>query len=505
MVWTGLLALFALLAAGAALAAGGDPTGAVTGGKASYDAIYAGKSLKEAVGHNAVAINFMWVFLAAALVFFMQAGFAMVETGFCRAKHASHVIMTNFVIFIVGALAYWAVGFGLMFGGASGIASLGGTAPLDGLFEIAKGWGIFGTKGFFLTGAAYDVGVFMLFLFQLVFMDTAATIPTGAMAERWKFSAFLVYGIFISAFLYPVLGNWAWGGGWLSKLGLNLGLGHGYIDWAGSGVIHAVGGLTGLAGAIVLGPRLGKFKEDGTPRAIPGHHIPMAIIGTIILLFGWFGFNAGSTLAGTDLRLSVIAVNTLLAAASGGLVSMLLVKKLFGAYDPSMTANGLLAGLVAITAPCAFVTAPSAVAIGSIAGALVVGSILFVERKLKVDDPVGAISVHGVCGLFGVLAVGIFADGTYGAGLNGVSTAVRGLLYGGTTQILAQLIGVVTIVIWAFGLSYVFFRVQDALQGIRIDDEIEREGADIETGVEAYPYFSSRVYEYMGTVEGEVR
>ncbi|HEX21777.1 MAG TPA: ammonium transporter [Actinobacteria bacterium] len=485
------LTLLILVIAGVAVAYAGDPGGTATGGKDSYNAIFGGQSVKEAVGHLTVALNFVWVFLAAELVFFMQAGFAMVETGFTRAKNASHVMMTNLTIFAIGALAYWAIGFGLMFGGASGIASLGGTAPLNGLFEIVKGWGIFGTKGFFLVGGTYDVGVFMLFLFQMVFMDTAATIPTGGLAERWKFSAFCIYGVFIAGLLYPIYGNWVWGGGWLASMGTNLGLGHGYIDWAGSSVIHAVGGITALAGAMVLGPRIGKFNKDGSANAMPGHHIPMAIVGTIILAFGWFGFNAGSTLAATDLRISVIAVNTMLAGAAGSIAAMLYVWKRFGKPDPSMTANGLLAGLVAITAPCAFVGPVSAVIIGSIAGVLVVFSVLFVERVLKVDDPVGAISVHGVCGIWGVIALGIFADGTYGAGYNGINTTVRGLLFGGSSQFFAQLIGAVTVIIYTFALAYGFFKLLDAIMGIRSSRADEIAGLDLpEMGMLAYPSFA---------------
>ena len=490
-IWLITLVLLFLLVLGATTAYAGDPSGAATGGKEAYDALYAGKTVKGAIGHNAVAINFIWVFLAAVLVFFMQAGFALVETGFCRARNANHVIMTNLVIFAIGALAYWAIGFGLMFGGASGISSLGGVAPLNGLFEITEGWGIFGTKGFFLVGGAYDVGVFLLFLFQMVFMDTAATIPTGALAERWKFSAFCIYGIFIAGILYPFFGNWVWGGGWLASLGKNLGLGNGYIDWAGSSVIHAVGGITGLAGAIVLGARIGKFNKNGTPNAIPGHHIPMAILGTIILAFGWFGFNAGSTLAATDLRISVIAVNTMLAAAAGAIAAMLYVWRRFGKPDPSMTANGMLAGLVGITAPCAFVGPVSAVVIGAVAGVLVVLSVLFVEQVLKVDDPVGAVSVHGTCGIWGVISLGIFADGTYGAGYNGVSTTVKGLLYGGGAQFLAQLIGAATAIVFTFSLAYAFFKILDALMGIRVSRQDEIGGVDLpEMGMLAYPNFA---------------
>lgn len=472
----------------------GDPTGA------SY--------AKNQTEINTLAINFIWVFLAAILVFIMQAGFAMVETGFTRARNASHVVMTNFVVFAIGALAYWAIGFGLMFGGSAGLASLGGLAPLNGLFEIVKGWGIFGTKGFFLVGGAYDVGVFMMFLFQMVFMDTAATIPTGAMAERWKFSAFTIYAIFIAAILYPIFGNWVWGGGWLAKLGANVGLGNGYIDWAGSSVIHAVGGFTGLAGAIVLGARLGKFSKRGEPKAMPGHHIPMAIFGCIILAFGWFGFNAGSTLAGTDLRIAVIAVNTILAAAAGSLAAMCLVWWRFGKPDPSMTANGLLGGLVAITAPCAFVNAPAAVLIGGLGGVIVVGSVLFIERVLKIDDPVGAVSVHGVAGIWGVLSLGLFADGSYGAGFNGVKTAVTGLFYGNPKQFLAQIIGASVAIVWAFGVSFIFFKIQDKLMGIRVSKEVEAEGVDLhEMGVLAYPEFAASALDSAngyGHIESEV-
>jgi Amt family ammonium transporter len=302
------------------LAHAGDPTGAATGSAADVTSATAGQAtLSETVsdlGHLKIATNMVWVIFGVALIFFMQAGFALVETGFCRAKNASHVIMTNFVIFAIGTLVYWAIGFGLQFGGVGAISALGGVQPLTGMLEIAKGWGIVGHQGFFLAGGAYDVGIMAFFLFQLVFMDTAATIVTGGMAERWKFSAFIVFGVFMAAVVYPIYGNWIWGGGWLSALGRNVGLGHGALDFAGSGVVHAIGGFSALAGAIVLGPRLGKFNKDGSPNAIPGHHIPMAILGTIILVFGWMGFNGVSTLSAGDLRFSVVIVNTMIAGAS---------------------------------------------------------------------------------------------------------------------------------------------------------------------------------------------
>src|SRR5213592_4212903 len=388
---------------------------------------------------------------------FMQAGFAMVETGFTRAKNAAHTMSMNFMVYAIGMLGYWICGFALQMGGVGAVAALGGTAPLSHELVVnifGKPFGLFGTTGFFLGPDVYDVGVFALFLFQMVFMDTTCTIPTGAMAERWKWSSFLAYGFFISMVVYPLYANWVWGGGWLATLGANFGLGHGHVDFAGSSVVHMVGGVAALAGAIVLGPRIGKFGKDGTPNAIPGHNIPMAIAGTFILAFGWFGFNAGSSLAGTDLRIAVIAVNTMLASAAGAFSAMLYVWARYGKPDPSMLANGMLAGLVAITAPCAFVNSVSAVIIGLIAGVLVVVSVFFIEQRLKIDDPVGAISVHGVNGAWGVLSLGLFADGVYGDGFNGVPGAVRGLFYGDASQFLAEAIGTVTCVAFVFTSFY---------------------------------------------------
>jgi ammonium transporter, Amt family len=288
--------------------------------------------------------------------------------------------------------------------------------------------------------------------------------------------------------IYPIFGNWVWGGGWLAKLGVNLGLGHGYIDFAGSSVVHAVGGITALAGCIVIGPRIGKFNKDGSANVIPPHDIPMAILGTFILAFGWFGFNPGSTLAGTDLRIAVVAVNTMLASAAGAITAMLIMWKKFGHPDPSMSANGMLAGMVAITAPCAFVNSWAAVVIGIVAGALVVGSVFFVERVLKLDDPVGAISVHGANGLWGVISLGLFADGTYGDGWGGVAgSTVKGLFYGDSSQFLAQCIGALTCFVFVFILAYLFFKIQDKTMGIRSKPEDEINGLDIpEMGIRAY-------------------
>lgn len=475
--------------AGAANA--GDPSGANTGNrrdvnlpkgqdsKAQTDAVL------DEVGHTKVSLNFIWLFLGAALVFFMQAGFALVETGFCQKKNALHVMMTNFMIFGIGVVGFYLIGYGLMFGGVGTLKIFGGQPILTRELAIG-GWGLIGGKGFALAGPAYDVGIFAFFLFQVVFMDTAATIPTGAMAERWKFSAFCVYGLFMAAIAYPIFGNWVWGGGWLSQLGSRAHLGNGFVDFAGSSVVHMVGGLAGLMGILVLGPRFGKFKKNGVPRAIPGHNIPIAIVGAIFLVFGWFGFNAASTLSGGDLRLAVVAANTLLASCFGAVVAMLYMWKKTGHPDPSMSANGCLAGLVAITAPCAFVPAWAACTIGAVAGVLVCVAVFTLERRFKIDDPVGAVAVHGINGIWGVIALGIFADGTYGAGWNGVSCAVRGALYGNWSQLIAQVIGACVCILFVCTLFYTFFRVQNRLFGIRVAPEVEIGGLDEEMGVPAY-------------------
>ncbi len=492
----GLLVAAFIVAAGwmTPVWADSDPSGANTGTIADVTAVEAGKPTLEevgaAAGHNKISINIMWVLLTGFLVMFMQTGFAMVETGLCQAKNAAHTMAMNFLVYPIGMMGFWICGFALMFGGVGAISALGGgTAALNHEFVInlfGKEFGLFGLKGFFLNGSSYDVAIYTFFLFQMVFMDTTATIPTGAMAERWKYSAFVIYAFFISMVVYPIFGNWVWGGGWLAMLGKNFGLGHGHVDFAGSSVVHLVGGVCALAGAIVIGPRAGKFNKDGSANAIPAHNIPMAIAGTFILAFGWFGFNPGSSLAGTDLRIGVVAVNTMLAGTGGALVATFYMWKKFGKPDPSMMCNGLLAGLVAITAPCAFVDSKIAMLIGCIAGFLVVESVFLIER-LKIDDPVGAISVHGVNGAWGVLSLGLFADGTYGDGWNGVSGTVKGLFFGDSSQLTAQVIGTLTCVIYTFVLSYVFFKVQNAIQGLRVPATVERDGLDIpEVGAYAY-------------------
>jgi Amt family ammonium transporter len=451
--------------------------------------------------------NLLWVVLGAVLVIFMQAGFALVETGFCRAKHAAHVVSTNFAVFGLGFIGFFLVGYAIAFSNFSYPGYFGYDSPLNTGRLIGFGnWTfLWGKDGYALANidTAIKPAVMAFFLYMVAFMDTTATIPTGSMAERWRWKSFVVWGLFCGAIYYPIFAGWTWGGGWLNQLGNNLELGFGYVDFAGSGVVHMMGGIAALAGALVLGPRIGKFAKDGTPRALPGHHIPMAMLGTFILLFGWFGFNAASTFASSDVQFAQVATNTAIAAAFGAVTSMVWITQRTGKPDPGMMANGMLAGLVAITAPCAFVEPWAAAVIGIIAGVLVIESIFIVEKKFKIDDPVGAISVHGVNGLFGVLAVGIFSSGKYGAGWNlttkgeaADATGVTGFLYDfglGLKQLVSQAIGAAVIIFVMGGIVYAFFRIQDKLTkgGIRPSAEEELAGLDLpEMGVQAYPEFA---------------
>jgi len=405
--------------------------------------------------------NFVWTLVAAFLVFFMQAGFAMVETGFTRAKSSINIMMKNMMDFAVGSLAYWAVGFGLMFGATNGL---------------------FGTDGFFLSDFAknHDPWLYAFWMFQVVFAATAATIVSGAMAERTKFIGYLIYSAIISLLIYPVFGSWAWGslfhgGGWLEHLG--------FIDFAGSTVVHSVGGWAALAGAIVLGPRMGKYTKDGKPTAIPGHNIPLAALGVFILWFGWFGFNAGSTTT-ADTSIALIAVNTNLAAAAGAVFAMITAWIKFGKPEVGMTLNGALAGLVAITAGCANVTPGSSIIIGAIAGVLVVLAVLFVDR-IGVDDPVGAVSVHGVNGAWGTLAAGLFnADKMFDPHIVGV-----------------QAIGILACFAWTFTTAFLLFKIIDKTIGLRVSPEEEYEGLDFhEHGGDAYPEFGHAAGSSLGTL-----
>jgi Amt family ammonium transporter len=456
--------------------------------------------LADSVGHNRVAINFEWTLITGFLVMFMQAGFALVETGLCRAKNAGHTMAMNFMIYPMGMLGFYLCGFAFMFGGMAdplspgggGIATMGGYAGLNKEFGFMLGGhfiGLLGGKGFLLQGAGYDTAAFALFLFQMVFMDTTATIPTGAAAERWKFSAFMIYGCCIGSIMYPVFGNWVWGNGWLSQMGANWGIGHGHVDFAGSSVVHMQGGVIALIFAWLIKPRYGKYDTKGKiVNPIVPHSIPLVMLGTFILAFGWFGFNPGSSLAGTDLRIAVVAVNTMLASATGALGATLWMwwfktKK----PDPAMMCNGMLAGLVAITCPCAFVSAGGASILGLIAGILCVESVFFFD-KIGIDDCVGAISVHGVNGAWGCLSLGLFADGTYGDGWNAVPGTVRGLFYGGGMgQFWAELIGVTTCFVTLAVISLVVYFIAEKLVGNRVSKEVEIAGLDLpEMGAPGY-------------------
>ena len=482
----------------------GDPDGSLTGNASDVTVSDPKKGLTigdlaNQVGQNKIAVNFVWTLITGYLVMFMQLGFALLETGLARAKNANHTMMMNMAVYGIGMFAYWLIGFAIQMGGVGAVANLGGTAPLSAEFTatiLGKPFGLFGQHGLFLMHkGTYDVGVMVLFLFQMVFMDTGATIPTGAAVERWKFSAFIVTSFLFAAFTYPLYANWAWGGGWLANLGTNFGLGKGYCDFAGSGVVHAVGGLSSLAIAMILGPRIGKFSREGRPQVILAHDIVLVITGCLILAFGWFGFNPGSTLGASsngNLRIGSIAVNTMLASATGMISAMLYMWFMYKKPDASMTGNGFLAGLVAITAPSGFVNPVGAVIIGLVAGVLVCLSVAFVERVLQVDDPVGAVSVHGTCGIWGVISLGLFADGksNYGGAWNGVNGSVTGLFYGDASQLVAQLVGVATLVGFVFTLSFIFAFVVDLLVGQRTSAKSELEGLDLpEMGALAYPEF----------------
>ena len=468
------------------------------------------KAPSVAPGDVAVSLNLLWIILGAVLVIFMQAGFALVETGFTRSKNAAHTFSMNFMIFGLALAGFFLVGYAFMFGGYSFQNLFGLDKPIGDSLVGSGNWVFLWKGGFALThlgglgkNAALGAPTAAFFLYMYAFMDTTATIPTGSLAERWKWKSFMLWAVFCGAIYFPLFGAWTWGGGWLAKLGDSLHLGFGYVDFAGSGVVHAMGGVAGLAGILVLGARRGKYGPDGKPRTIAAHNIPMAMLGSFILLFGWFGFNAASTLAATDVRFAMVATNTAVAAGFGAVGGMLWAYRRMGKPDPGMMANGMLAGLVAITAPCAFVQPWAAAVIGFIAGILVVTAILFQEKR-GIDDPVGATSVHGVCGIWGVLSVGLFASGDYGAGWNlttsgpaAKASGVTGLFYSwdlGIRQLGAQVIGALVIIFVMGGIAYTFFKICDALLkgGIRTAPEVEDMGLDRpEMGVLGYSDFTT--------------
>ncbi|HOO89230.1 MAG TPA: ammonium transporter [Syntrophales bacterium] len=419
---------------------------------------------EDSVASNKVALDTVWVILAAVLVMFMQPGFALLEAGFCRAKNACNILMKNLMDFAFGSFFFWFIGFGLMFG---------------------AGNALFGTSGFFLhdAGTTFDslswtsVPLEAKYFFQLVFCATAATIVSGAMAERTKFKAYIAYSIITCAIIYPISGHWIWGGGWLASLGM--------WDFAGSTVVHSVGGWLALVGAVLLGPRIGKYAADGTPKPIPGHSIPLGALGVFILWFGWFGFNPGSTMAAVP-DIAHIAATTNIAAAIGAIAAMLTSWILFKKPDPSMSFNGAVAGLVAITAPCAFVSIGSAALIGLVAGILVVLSIIFFDKVMHIDDPVGAISVHGICGAWGTFAVGLFAQDIFSPGTTG-----NGLFFGGGLKLLGvQSIGILSVFAWCVVTGFIMFYLIKLVIGLRVSREEELRGLDIdEHGSEAYHGF----------------
>lgn len=411
-------------------------------------------------------IDTIWLLLATFLVFFMQAGFAMVESGFSRSKNAANLLMKNLMDFSAGSLLFFAIGFGLMYG-----TSVAGIIGTDNFFLSKFGYGP--ENGYDWAG----------FLFQLVFAGTAATIVSGAVAERLKFNAYLIYSVILIGLIYPISGHWLWGGGWLAKLG--------FIDFAGSTIVHSVGGFAGLAAAMILGPRVGKFNNDGSSNVIPGHSLTLAALGVFILWFGWFGFNPGSTLAGMNPGIGYIAVTTNLAAAAGAVSALIVNWFRTGRPSTEMALNGALGGLVAITAGTASVTPIGAVIIGLIAGLVLVYGIAFIENILKVDDPVGAVAVHGLNGVWGTLAVGLFAAPQAG-GLTDMGD-VAGLFYGGGfTQLGIQFVGSLAVGLWAFITMWVLFSILKATIGIRVSKKEELEGLDIsEHGTISYPEFGA--------------
>ena len=408
----------------------------------------------------------LWVLVAAFLVFFMQAGFAMVESGFTRAKNAVNILMKNLMDFSMGSIAYWAIGFAIMFGaGNAFMGTSGWFVPSESLTEGAAA-----STSVFSSLEWSSVPTYAAWLFQLVFAATAATIVSGAMAERTQFKSYLIYSIFITGIIYPVVGHWIWGGGWLADVGVS--------DFAGSTVVHSTGGWLALTGAIVLGPRLGKYDGDGNPRPIAGHNLPLAALGVFILWLGWFGFNPGSQMGADAAEISSIAITTNLAAATGAILAMITAWIILGKPDAGMALNGALAGLVAITAGCASVTPVSAAIIGALGGVVVVLSVLLFE-KLRVDDPVGAISVHGTCGALGTILLGFFdsSDGVFAGG--------------GFALLGAQVIGVLAVLAWCLVTGFILFYGIKAVTGLRVTEEEEQAGLDYEEhGASAYPDFN---------------
>lgn len=427
---------------------------------------------------NKVILDTLWVLITGMLVFFMNLGFAMVESGFARVKNTVNILSKNFIVFAVSSLGYLILGWGLMFGDGTPFMGLKGLFFLSGPDNspaIGEAY-----KGVYSSISWASVPLLAKFFFELVFCGTAATIVSGAVAERIKYKSFIIFSFIMSMFIYPIVGHWIWGGGFLSRLGM--------LDFAGSTVVHSVGGWAALVGAMLLGPRFGKYAEDGSIRPIPGHNLSLATLGTFVLWLGWFGFNPGSTMSADPQAISHIVITTNTAAGAAVLSSTITSWILLEKPDLGMTLNGALAGLVAITAPCAFVDILSSLIIGLIAGFLVVVSVRFFDR-IKIDDPVGALSVHLVNGVFGTLSVGIFAK----EGITSFSTA-NGLLFGGGLKLfIIQLIGVLSVGVFVVLASLIAWYILKATIGIRVSLQEEIEGLDIgEHGNSAYPEFLTR-------------
>jgi len=424
---------------------------------------------------NKVILDTIWVLFTAMLVFFMNLGFAMVESGFARSKNSVNILSKNFIVFAISSLAFWIIGWGFMFGDGNDFLGLQGLFGLNGTDNSPAAGEAY--SGVYSAMGWASVPLLAKFFFQLVFAGTAATIVSGAVAERIKYIAFIIFSFVLVAFLYPVTGHWIWGGGWLAKLG--------FWDFAGSTVVHSVGGWAALTGAIILGPRIGKFR-GGKTFPIPGHNMTSATLGALILWLGWFGFNPGSTMSADPESIARICITTNSAAIAGILSSTIIAWLVLGKPDLSMTINGCLAGLVAITASCAYVSVGSSLIIGTVAGALVVFAVIGLEKKMKIDDPVGAISVHLVNGIFGTLALGFFAQDIFMPGTTG-----NGLFFGGGFSLLGnQLIGISAVGAFTFIFSFLVWAILKKVIGIRVSEIEEVEGLDIgEHGMEAYPEF----------------
>ncbi len=445
-----LLALAAVLIVRGVVLAQADPSGAAT-----------------IEADPTAGVTFVWMLISGALVFFMQAGFALLGAGFIRAKNTVNYLTKNMLDFAAAGLSFWAFGFAFMFGGSD----VGAGTSL--------GNGFIGYSGFFLINEAYDVSTIGFWFFQMVFAATTATIVAGAVAERTRVTAYLAYSFLVTALVYPIYGHWMWGGGWLGGDALESWIGAAAVDFAGSGVVHTIGGMLALAGAATVGARMGKYGPNGEVNKLPGHNMLYVVIGTFILFFGWFGFNAGSTVNGNDLRIAVIMANTFLAGAAGAVTAAYVRLLQTNKISAADTANGALAGLVAVTAPCAFIAPWAAIVVGVVGALVMLWGASFIETKLKIDDPVGASSVHGVAGVWGLLAVGIFADGTYG---------VSGFIAGNGIQFVAQLIAAVVAVLWALVMGFALFNALKYTMGLRAPPDEEMSGLDMpEHGEEAYP------------------